>query len=320
VTINLNPLAHHGFKVGWLLAIPSALLNTGRDPWPITTAYIVVGAIGSLLILLGWVHSSESCPQCRRRPAARLTRRTSRAWAACGRHGGLPVLAVVAAWSILGSQVHVLSGRHYAPYRISFALLWTLIALYLAARRYNEVQYAIAPPHRIRDWLHHGGAGLVHRGTLLVLVALALNIPTIFLPQDGPWGLVGWATVLLLFAALYLSYRHTSTLCEECVTEFRIDAPEYAALRGWRFTAMHRLPLMTAGWAATVASHWMPHPWKLGIQVAWNASVAGSAVLTAFHTKYQPWCPYCSGGDGGDGEAEEVPDPAPNHGKPLPVA
>ncbi|WP_219729322.1 hypothetical protein [Streptomyces noursei] len=126
----------------------------------------------------------------------------------------------------------------------------------------------------------------------------------------------------MLLGAFLLTERHSTTLCQSCVVEFRTDAAEYAQGRKWRFTAIHKLsrPVLLIALIGMMATMFLHGPWTTPtLAIVWM-SLGGTVFLFRFHGAYQPWCPYCESG-GGRGEREDVPapDPAGGRGTPLPI-
>lgn len=172
---------------------------------------------------------------------------------------------------------------------------------------------------RLVDRLHRRG-GLVHRADwAFALLALSTGACGFFPPTVWSTALhvlLSGLTIFMLVAALV----HGARLCERCVTEFVIDAPERAARHERRFWFFHQ-----SAWGLALmmiplgVSSFLDAPWRgVGFTFVAGAQVA-SALLSRFHGSYQPWCPFCRRGRGGDDETEAVPDPTGGHGRPLPV-
>lgn len=327
ISITVSPkIAHHVLKAAWLLLVVGMILPTYHQPWwikGIEMVPIFFGTFAALLALVG--HRPEECPLCTARPKERLNRLHYRVWRAYGRYGWALLGLAALAWAVAISIDEGLT-KHDSD-TLAAHVFWVGIitagAWYIMARGFAALNYGFARPRPIRDFVQEHCTPLMHKSQNLIIAALAVNLAALaFVPRKGPWSLIGLTVSLGLFAAVYLSLRHSATLCEICVdkAEIRIDASEEAARKKWRFTAIHKsgpvVPLVLL--ATVVAPHWLSNMGDVALQAVFDMVMVAGMLLASFHNAYQPWCPYCRGDDG-PGESEEIPDPTPDQGRPLPV-
>ncbi|WP_329147175.1 hypothetical protein OIU91_16585 [Streptomyces sp. NBC_01456] len=237
------------------------------------------------------------------------------------------LLVFVTATPIIRPEQGALSRDRFHPVytAATTGALW-LILLYLAAylfyvrNRHHLPERAPTPrAQKIASTVRR----ICHRSHWLVVGTIGgLLCAVLFLPNDGPWSSVTTAMTFLVMAAFIADGRHSDTLCEPCVAEFRVDAPEYAASKSWVFSLEHR------GRAAV----WIFVLGAIAVQLVLDDTLASkvativintlfiaSAFVNRFHRTYQPWCPYCRDNGGGGHEHTEVPDPAGGHGRPVPA-
>jgi len=173
---------------------------------------------------------------------------------------------------------------------------------------------------RLMNHLHNRASGLVHRMDW-VFVSLALIAgASAFLPRTRWAAVVQAVLALVAVAGIFFKHQHGGRLCEQCVTAFPINAPEYADKRKKRFKAFHSSwVIVPPALACCMASMLLESSWRGVVYMVPWVMQAGLALVARFHSSYQPWCPYCRDGGGGEGEAESAPDPSGGHGRPLPV-
>lgn len=322
-----DKVAHYALRLAWLLLAGALLVPTYHQPWWVKGLAMVPIFIGVLALMLATVgHQSEECSLCKGRPRERLGRVHYRVWRAYGRYGWAVLAVVAAAWIVVTSfdEGIVKHDSQTLPAMASWTVMITMGALYVSARRFAELNYGFARPRPIRHFVQEHCVPLMHKSQKLIIAALVLNLVALALvPRKGPWSLLGVTVSLGLFAAVYLSMRHSASLCETCVdeAEIPINAAEQAAKNRWRFAAVHKaspvLPLAMMG--SVIAPHWLSNMGDVALQGVFDVLLVASMLLASYHSSFQPWCPYCGGGDGGHGEDEEVPDPTPDKGRPLPV-
>jgi hypothetical protein len=330
VKINLPRwLTHHALKLLPFVAVANILTTDikGRH-WAINVASWVLLAAMAMLLAMGAIHAylGHPCQLCKAKPAERLRRPHYRAVIAISRHAGLPLAVIVG--SILAVVPMIWGDPRYGDRIFEWkqdavrASLSLAITMFLAAVRFDRANY----PDRVRPtpittFLRKRATGLIHKGHWLYLAAMIPLAATGFLPQTGAWGTLGYLSGMLSIGGQYINSQHGTTLCEECVTEFPTDAPEYAAQRKWRFTVFHRwsgIRALLAVVAIIVVSHFLSRPWSGVAYLPLLLFVGLLVVMARFHSSYQPWCPYCRRGRGGD-DPEVAPDPTGDHGRPLPV-
>ncbi|MFF9074640.1 hypothetical protein ACF1A9_20390 [Streptomyces sp. NPDC014872] len=163
---------------------------------------------------------------------------------------------------------------------------------------------------------------ICHRSHWAVVGAIATMVcAVVFVPEHGPWSTITSFAVFLVLAAFIADGRHSSTLCEPCVAEFRVDAPEYAAGKSWLFSVEHkgrRFYRIAVLVAVAVQLSFSGTPVSITTTIAVNALLVAQTFVNRFHRMYNPWCPYCHPGNGGHEEAQ-VPDPTGGHGRPVPA-
>lgn len=325
ITIS-HRVAHHALKIAWPLLAGGMLIPVYHQPWWIKGLAMIPIFFGIMAAMLtASVHQGEGCPLCKGRPRERLERPHYRLWRAYGRYGWALLTLLALGWLVLTAFVESLTkhGNQTLGGRADWIALITLGVMYMSARQFAALNYGFARPRPIRHFVQEHCVLLMHKSQGLIIAALAVNLATVAVaPEKGPWSLFGAGFSLLLFGAVYLSMRHNASLCEVCVEEAEIpvNASEKAASSRYRFTLAHKsssvLPLAMI--VLVTVPHWLSHMGDVVLQGAFDLVVVSSLLLVKWHNAYQPWCPYCGGGGGG-GEAEEIPDPAPDHGRPLPV-
>lgn len=172
---------------------------------------------------------------------------------------------------------------------------------------------------RVVNLLHERASKLVHRAEWIFVALALLNGASCFLPLNVWSATLNTVLALLVFAGIFFKQQHGARLCERCVTEFTIDAPEYAERHARRFWLFHRSITPLAFTAVfSVLTIFLGAPWRGVISMIPASAQAFVALLARFHNSYQPWCLYCRRWDDG-GDEETVPDPTGGHGRPLPV-
>jgi hypothetical protein len=167
--------------------------------------------------------------------------------------------------------------------------------------------------------IHERASGLVHRADRIFIAVVLLSGVPAFVPATRLSTSIGLALSLLVIATLLFKRQHGARLCEQCVTEFTINAPEHAAQHRRRFRLFHTVTPFYLMLLPVAVAPLLEAPWS---GVAYLPVVVGQvllALVTRFHGAYQPWCPYCRRDDGGGDETEPAPDPSGGHGRPLPV-
>jgi hypothetical protein len=320
---------HHAGKTPLALFVPGVILDDirGRN-LAFEVASIVLLAAAGVIWALSLLHShhADDCRKCHPLPNAALARPHRRALAWYSRQGWIPVGITVVIFGLTASFLPVAHDRTTRfQWGLDGALLFVAVVLMLhvSAVRFRVLNRPDITPHKpLRALIDGPGRKLRHKGHWLYLAAMAIVLPICFAPDSGIWSAIQFMGILLLYVAQALDTRHGETLCEECVSEFPINAEEYAARRKWRFTVMHRWSFIPSlGVLGVIVSSTV---WDRPIStyaLAVSFIIGGTYVVNnRFHGAYQPWCPYCNGGGGGGGESEEVPDPADGHGRPVPVA
>lgn len=224
----------------------------------------------------------------------------------------------------------VFSSRHRADDFVSLratavvtVFIWFTMSL-LAAFLFRARNAELFPASN-RSALGQSVAEHVHRADhhshWITSFVFPLYIISAIGPDSGRWNSAHSAIGLLLIASFAAGWRHGRELCEICVTEFRVDAPGYAASKRWIFTIGHKgqftfaisatagcvIDMAFRGFFVTTAS--------LSLMACATVAVT---FTNRFHRKYQPWCPYCHPGDGGQ-EHTEIPDPTGGHDRPVPA-
>lgn len=172
---------------------------------------------------------------------------------------------------------------------------------------------------RLSVFLHDRASGLVHRADWLYVALSLLSGASWFLPSANWTVLLSLLLSLLACAGIFIARQHGAKLCEHCVADFSINAPEHAAQHTRRFWLFHH-----SSWGLAVAGPlvgatlFIPRPWSGFAYLPLSGAMALTTLLIRFHSSYQPWCPYCGDDDGG-GDTEEAPTPTGGHGRPLPV-
>lgn len=329
ITITISERwAHHALKLAWLLLAGGLIVPTYHQPWwmkGVAMVPIFVGGLALMAATLG--HRPEECSRCKPRSRERLGRVHYRLWRAYGRYGWAVLTVVAVAWIVITSFDEGLT-KHDSqtlPAELAWTAMITMGTLYVSARRFAALNYGFARPRPIRHFVQEHCVPLMHKSQKLIIAALGLNLVAMALVprKGGPWSLLAATVSMGLFAAVYLSMRHSASLCEACVDEAEIpvDASEQAARNRWRFTLVHKsgMVLLPVIMASVIAPHWLSNMGDVVLRGAFDVVLVGSMLLSSYHNSFYPWCPYCGGGDGGPGEDEEVPDPTPDKGRPLPV-
>lgn len=324
ITINVpKKLAHHALKLSWPLWAAGTIVPEHHQALMIKIPAYALMFLGSAFGALGWL-LIEDCPLCKPRPRQRLNRPHYRLWKTYGRYGWALLGVLGVAWVVTVPFVGALEKNHgdSLPSRITIASLGALVVLYLSAKRFVGVNYDLEQPRPIKRFVVEKCTALVHKGHLLTIGAMAASWATLLIfPRTGPMSLVGGLVSLMVFPAVYLVMRHSDSLCEQCAVEFPTDAAERAARKRYRFTLLHRYGSwpMYLVLGSLVANLMLPHAGVVVMDLGTDTVLAVAMLLSRYHSQYQPWCPYCRGGGGG-GDHEEVPDPTPDNGRPLPVA
>jgi hypothetical protein len=327
--------AHHALKALPIASAAGVALTDirGRNAALNFGGYAAV-ALAVLLGVIAYYHTrhADHCPSCRHHPEDRLKRPHYRALLHFSRWCG--AFSLVTSGAIL-VMMGILMATGVIPYdeesrETSFDLQTSLplfsaallITLTLSVTRFrNANQPGLQPYTPFRNYLAGPGQNLRHRGFWLIIAAVIVNVALHLTPDTAVWAALQGLGTITLLTLLYIDHQHTLSLCEQCVTQFPTDAPEHAAARKWRFSVFHR-----CGWVplAAMVGQWTGQSFVDGLwdtafyALTWSAILL-LTLLGRFHNAYQPWCPICHPGRGGD-EHEEVPDPTPGSGRPLPVA
>lgn len=321
---------HHALKLGGTVLAPAIALIPARGlHWSVDAGLNLAYFVGLLALCTGVMHSRSkrfNCPHCRTKPETVLRRLHNRIAFAFGRHGG-PPLAVVAFLILLGPVVMPLPPRGpEAPesaYQwhasITVAVVFLIVPAFFSANAFYRRHRGLDHPSMVSAFAARAKR-LTHRVHWLVLAANVAFVVTVALPETT------WSNALLALIAVAnvalttLQMHHSQSLCEVCVTEWPVDAPEKAEAKRWRLKAVH-----TQGRALTfgilllvLTAVVTPQPWSAVFYVPAFAVLAGSSFLLRFHSNFQPWCPYCRRGGGSDETIEANPDGGP-HGRPLPL-
>lgn len=174
---------------------------------------------------------------------------------------------------------------------------------------------------RLVQAMHERASGIVHRMDWLFVVLVLVTAAAHFLPKNA-WtaGYLNLVLAVLLFVGIFLKLQHGARLCEQCVVEFSVDAPEHAARHRRRFQLFHWAPgMLCLAVVPVLVAPFLPQPWSGAIYLPNPLTLILTTLLARFHSSYEPWCPYCHNGRGGDDEREAAPDPTGGHGRPLPV-
>lgn len=330
--INIPPaLWHHSLKAAVLLLTAQAVVaELPYFHWTRKAANITLSIIGGLLLALSALHAQhcDHCPRCRPKPPHQLTRPRYRAALTLGRYAPA-VLTVFAATFVIGlplvtadhaTKEHTPSLAMLAVRVAAVALVGSLASAWRFYRLNDPVRARARTTH---EWIKRNAQWFRHNSHTLELAAMALFIVTVFLPRGGIYDSLNGFAVVAVFGASFMTRQHQMSLCEQCVYEFRTDAPEYAAARTWRFTAMHRYttPAGLAALVGILAAVTLLDGLLENVVVAASYSLlVAQVMLGQFHVRYQPWCPICHPrGGGGDTDAD-APAPTGGNGRPLPVA
>ncbi|MFF1693087.1 hypothetical protein ACFVXC_05595 [Streptomyces sp. NPDC058257] len=331
LTINIGPrfqrAVHHALKLLALLTPGAVALNqlTSKHWAYLAGAWTANVILLLLLVLHIATHTStEWCPRHKPFDPTALRHRLA------VRLAGLTWLAIAAivVYTIVGSYFsdpdHKATAITLRTTISLLALYWgglAVIAVNLFAAR-NKDALPEPKPSRHSTTLTEYGRRLAHRSHWLVLIAASAATALVFAPDAGVWNSARTISTFLVVAAIIGDIRHSSSLCETCVSEFRVDAPQYADKRRWLFTIDHRgrRTYLVLAVLSLIAGHLFERHTapsianSIGIMVVF----AGITLVNRFHRTYQPWCPYCRNGGGGH-EHTEVPNPTGGHGRPVPV-
>ncbi|MGW1180186.1 hypothetical protein [Streptomyces drozdowiczii] len=330
-TINIGPrfqrALHHALKILAILTPGAVALTqlTGRHWSLMIGAWVLNVAMMALLMLYIAAHlSTEACPLHRPFDPKLLRHRFA------ARLAGLMWATITAAviYSIVGSFIrppeHKATSITLRPTLTMLAFYWGGLAV-IAAKLFEARNKHALPERKARQRataLAAHGRRLVHRSHWFVLAAMAGSTALVFAPESGTWNGARSVATYLVLAAMFGDIRHSERLCETCVTEFRVDAPEYAAKRSWLFTVDHRgrRPYWVLLLASLVASHFLDRATAPYIANTIAVTLLFSAItlVNRFHRTYRPWCPYCRDNGGGH-EHCEVHDPTGGHGRPVPA-
>jgi hypothetical protein len=318
--------AHILSKLTFLSIVICTFIGDIEDRhWALKTAYWVLNAATAILVLIAWEHAFRSapCSACSTKPRPR--------WITApvilfSRYAGFPLVAAGVLVCLIGPFfTDMAASRNDTEFNWGYQAIMdtgaAVLLLFLAAVRFDRARNPGAPrtasfTHVIRE----RGQKLMHKAHWLYLGASGPVLVAFFLPKHGIWSSIGFGCLVLLFTAGYIDQQHGRGLCEECVTEFRTDAAEYAEARRWRFTVLHKsnwIFLLVMG--AIAVSYVVPQPWR---SVALGVGVVTGGVMTLFsrfHASYQPWCPYCRGGGKGSDEKAPEPVPDPSSNQPVPA-
>lgn len=174
---------------------------------------------------------------------------------------------------------------------------------------------------RMMDFLHSRASSFVHRLDWFFVGLLLAAGASGFLPGTAWASVISVVLAFLAVVGAFIKQQHGARLCEQCVTEFTINAPEHAARHKARFKIFHHAMLVVVlpVLVFCVASLILPHPWRGVVYMVPYLIQSVFTFVVRFHSSYQPWCPWCQGRDPGGGGREPSPDPSGGHGRPLPV-
>ncbi|MET9360423.1 hypothetical protein ABZX93_05890 [Streptomyces sp. NPDC006632] len=317
--------------VALLLPAANVMAQLNDTSWAFNVGSWVLGAI-SIILLVFHVGSHGPNATCQRatKTCADLKKRRYRL-----------VLGYSRTWplAVVGTALLLVLTPIFVPYKddqpndsvslrytaVMLGVIWiglTLLAAYLfRARNAHHLPSREPSPRALK--LSEHVRRVCHRSHWFVLGAvLAASCASLFVPEHGPWSSITGVTIVLVLAAFIADGRHSDNLCETCVVEFRVDAPEYAASKKWVFTADHkgrRVYWIAALTCIAIQFTFDNTPASTTATMGVNLLFVASAFINRFHRTYQPWCPYCHGGGGGGHEHTEVPDPTGGHGRPVPV-
>ncbi|MET8342497.1 hypothetical protein [Streptomyces microflavus] len=329
VTIGIGPrfqpVIHHAMKLLALLTPGAVTLTqlTGRHWVFLVGAWTTNLVMLFLLVLHCATHTStEWCPRHKPFDPKALRHRLAVRFAGLAWVAIAAIIIYTIVRSFFSDPDHKATSLALRPTISMLALYWgglAMIAANLFAARNKDALPHATPSSRGTAFAGYGRR-LVHRSHWLVLIAVAGTTALVFAPDSGVWNSVRTMATFLVLAAILGDMRHSDRLCEPCVTEFRVDAPEYAAKRCWLFTIDHRgrRPYLALVVLSLVASHVFDRHTApsiantIGIMTIFGAIT----LVNRFHRTYRPWCPYCRNGGGGH-EHTEVPDPA--SGRPVPA-
>lgn len=320
---------HHALK--WLPAltlVQAPLEDIHGRHWALVTAFYALTVVMGLLLAAAVMHSltPHLCPRCTPKDPTALKRRRYRAAMFYGRHGApmlaIPAVLTFAALPLLfpedGNRDKTYTELNPTGEAVYVGAAF-ICCSYLAALRFYRQHSDPAS----RGGFHQRNKGFTHRAHLILLGFAPVQITLLFLAKDGVLLSLLSLSSAVFFFLFFLESRHSRSLCEQCIATWRTDAPEYAAKNRWRFSAVHKFmrPLeIISAFAALVliATSDSDALWWRSLRAVPYVMWAAGGMLYRFHSAYQPWCPWCRGGGGG-GAHEEVPDPTPQHGRPLPV-
>lgn len=322
-------LAHYALRIALPLFLGYLpLMNIGDRHWYLTVASITAICITVLFGMLAYVHCYKApCAKCRPKKPEDLKRWRYRVVIGVSRYAALPLATLGVLVMVLTPLFHGKSNHRHLHLDlvgdIPAAVSGIVYVLYLAAVRFDSANHPGRPRSRpVIAFLRNKGSRLVHRGHWIYIGFCALAAVLTFLPDHGVGGSVATVAVLLMAGSSFLNQQHGMTLCEDCATEFRTDAVEYAAGRRWRFTVVHKYiqPVYLAAivvWA--VIAFWHNEFWSNIGFVGYLLIGATGALFVRFHSQYQPWCPYCHGGGWGKDDEAPVDSPDPSQNHPVPA-
>ncbi|MEV8399268.1 hypothetical protein [Streptomyces niveus] len=321
------PVIHHAMKLLALLTPGAVTLNqlTGKH-WAFLVGALTANIVMLLLLVLHCAtHTgTEWCPRHKPFAPGALRHRLAVRLAGLSWFAIAAVIIYTIVKSFFSDPDHKATSIALWPTISMLALYWgglAVIAANLFAARNKDALPQPTPSSRGTAIAEYGRR-LVHRSHWLVLTAVAGSTALVFAPDSGVWNSVRTVAMYLVLAAILGDMRHSDRLCEPCVTEFRVDAPEYATKRRWLFTIDHRgrRPYLALVVLSLVASHFFDRHTAPSIAntIAIMTIFGAITLVNRFHRTYQPWCPYCRNGGGGH-EHTGAPDPAGGHGRPVPV-
>ncbi|MEU6362206.1 hypothetical protein [Streptomyces albidoflavus] len=306
--------------------------------WLLNALSITLMVAFFIQLLYALIHNrsgATTCPRCRPRSPQALARLHYRIALAVGRHGGTilwtaALAFLVASPFIFGIDVTEAAKekaeaarREFEPDRIAYQAVpaW-IVAAFLACNtlyRQNTIHDPDRPP--LMEAVGARAKGLVHRSHWLTLGAHAtfvLFIPIYALHRTPATAATLTAILVAVMAAGSFQQHHSSTLCEQCVTDWAITSDDLEGKK-WRFRYIHRVQ-GKLNWLTLIAFllvHFSDSPWAMAYFIPTVLASTVHAFMLRFHANYLPWCPYCRE----DGGEEEVADPVPDspHGRPLPL-
>ena len=324
-------IKHNGHFFTFLATIVSAALYglPGESYWT-----SIVQIVSSFVVLALFTahyrnHRSGPCPGCPQWSEKQLTSWPMRTYAGLGRIAVPLSMAVIVALLTISlinprdrSERAAETGYSLtALFGVSLFLLLFLAVGCAVVFQHTYHQHYHRAPGPVSRWIDELLRMAGHRISHIMTVLVVLTVPLVLLTEDdGVWGSVRSIVLMLILLAMIGEERHAASLCEQCGAALRVDAAEFASRRTVFFKMVHhhakKMNVLLFGSAITffflgrdLADLMLPVFYGMMAAMGW---------VYRFHSRYSPWCRWCHPRDDG-GEFEEVPDPEPGHGRPLPV-